>query len=87
MAIAQFSTKGQIVIPVQIRRKYGLRPGSKVEVLDVEDQIVLCPLPEDPIEAAEGFLTSENTVLEKVREARSEEKGFEERTVKRFPGR
>lgn len=87
MAIAQFSTKGQIVIPVQIRRKYGLRPGSKVEVLDVEDLIVLCPLPEDPIEAAEGFLTSKNTVLEKVGEARSEEKGFEERTIKRFPGK
>jgi len=84
MAVAQLSTKGQIVIPAQIRRKYGLRPKSKVEIFDIEGQIILCPLPEDPIEAAEGFLTSEKSVLEMTREARSEERRFEERKVERF---
>ena len=81
MAVTQLSTKGQIVIPAQIREKYGLKPKSKVEIFDVEGQIILCPLPEDPIEAAEGFLNSEKPVSEMMREARSEEKGFEERAV------
>ena len=87
MAVAQLSTKGQIVIPARIRRKYGLRPKSKVEIFDIEGQIILCPLPEDPIEAAEGFLTSEKPVSEMMREARTEERDFEERKVERLGGK
>ena len=79
--VGQVSSKGQVVIPAQIRKKYGLRAKSKVEIFDVEGQIILCPIPEDPIEAAEGFLNSEKPVSEMMREARSEEKGFEERAV------
>jgi len=33
--------KGQITIPVEIRRKFGIEEGSKVEVLEEEGMIVI----------------------------------------------
>ena len=84
MPVAKLSSKGQIVIPANIRKKYGLGPNSKVEIFDLDGQIVLCPIPEDPIEAAHGFLSSERSVSEMLKEAREEEKRFEERKAGRF---
>ena len=33
--------KGQITIPVEIRRKFGIEKGSRVEVLEEEGMIVI----------------------------------------------
>ncbi|RLG60094.1 MAG: AbrB/MazE/SpoVT family DNA-binding domain-containing protein [Candidatus Hydrothermarchaeota archaeon] len=84
MPVVKLSSKGQIVIPADIRKKYGLRPGSRVEIFDMEGQIVLCSIPEDPIEAAHGFLSSRRSISEMLKEAREEEKKFEERKAGRF---
>ncbi|MFQ5873681.1 MAG: AbrB/MazE/SpoVT family DNA-binding domain-containing protein [Dehalococcoidia bacterium] len=57
MAIVRTSAKGQVVIPVEIRAKLGIKPGDKVLVTCVNDrQVTIEPLPDDPIEAACGFL-------------------------------
>jgi AbrB family looped-hinge helix DNA binding protein len=37
MAIATLSTKGQVVIPAEIRRKLGLQPGDQI-VFDMDDE-------------------------------------------------
>jgi len=55
-----------------------------VEIFDMEGQIVLYSIPEDPIEAAHGFLSSRRSVSEMLKEARKEEKKFEERKAGRF---
>ena len=34
MAAATLTAKGQIVIPAEIRARYGLRPGTQVEFVD-----------------------------------------------------
>lgn len=39
------SEKGQIVIPVALRKRYGLSPGDKLAVEDKDCKIVLRPLP------------------------------------------
>jgi AbrB family looped-hinge helix DNA binding protein len=38
MSEAKVSTKGQIVIPKDIRRKMGLKPGDKVKIEILEDK-------------------------------------------------
>jgi len=40
------STKGQLVLPARLRKKYGIAPGKDVEVLDFGDEIVIVPPPE-----------------------------------------
>ncbi len=56
MPVVQISPKGQILIPKRIREKYGVRPGSHVQILEEPGGIVIKPAPEDPIAAACGFL-------------------------------
>ena len=37
--------KGQITIPAPLRKKYGIKGGMKIEVLDAQPGLVLRPIP------------------------------------------
>ena len=41
MTEVSVTTKGQITIPAELRRKFGIEAGSKVEVMDEESRIVV----------------------------------------------
>jgi len=53
LVVAQriITRKGQIVIPVSLRRKYGLRKGSRVQVHEEGGRIVVQPLTPECVEA------------------------------------
>ena len=56
MAIVKTSTKGQILIPRDIRRRLGLKAGQKVSLKLVGNQKVeLTPVPLEPVEAFCGI--------------------------------
>ena len=46
MAIVTVSTKGQIVIPKEVRESLSLRPGTKIDVKSKGDEIILKPMRE-----------------------------------------
>lgn len=49
--------KGQITIPKGIRKKYGIRPGTEVEVADADGQIVVRKGgPRSPVDRVYGVL-------------------------------
>ncbi len=50
------TTKGQIVIPVALRRKYGIKSGTKIMVTDSGDGIVLKPVTEQFLRSLQGSL-------------------------------
>ena len=55
--IATFTSKGQLVIPAELRRRHGIEAGTKVKFL--EDQfgrIVLHPITEDYVDRIMGCL-------------------------------
>ncbi|MFP3929211.1 MAG: AbrB/MazE/SpoVT family DNA-binding domain-containing protein [Desulfobacteraceae bacterium] len=56
MTVVQISPKGQILIPKRLRERYGVRPGSRVQILEGQEGLLIKPAPEDPIEAACGFI-------------------------------
>jgi AbrB family looped-hinge helix DNA binding protein len=56
MHTATISTKGWVVIPKYLRDKYGLRKGSRVQVVEYDHALVLVPLPDDPVQALHGML-------------------------------
>lgn len=56
MTVVRVSLKGQILIPKRIREKYGVKPGSNVQILEVPESILIKKAPEDPISEACGFL-------------------------------
>ena len=48
------SSKGQIVIPAELRRRHDIKPGDQLVVVDLAGQISLHPVPDDPVAAARG---------------------------------
>lgn len=51
------SQKGWVVIPAELRKKYGITPGSRLQFVDYGDMLALIPIPDNPIEAAAGMLS------------------------------
>ncbi|TLY18939.1 MAG: AbrB/MazE/SpoVT family DNA-binding domain-containing protein [Nitrospirae bacterium] len=79
MAIIQISTKGQVLIPRQLRRKFGFKPGEKVQLTEEDGRLVITAVPPDPIAAATGFLKGRFSLTADLRrehrdEARRERK-------------
>ncbi len=50
------TVKGQIVIPASLRRKYGIKKGTKIIVTDIGDAIVLKPVTEQYLKNLQGSL-------------------------------
>jgi AbrB family looped-hinge helix DNA binding protein len=48
--------KGQIVIPAALRRKYGIKKGTKIIVTDIGDSINLKPVTEQYLKNMQGSL-------------------------------
>lgn len=48
--------KGQIVIPVLLRRKYGIKEGTKIVISDNGDSIILKPMTEEYLSKLQGSL-------------------------------
>lgn len=62
---ATFTSKGQVVVPAELRRKHGIRAGTKVKFL--EDQfgrIILQPVTEEYIDRVRGMLADGPDLLE-----------------------
>ena len=52
--MATISSKGQLVIPAELRKKYRLKSGSRVAVHDVDGEIRIKPNPYDALLALRG---------------------------------
>lgn len=50
------SSKGQVVIPIEVRAHYNIDTGTELELREGPGYISLHPLPDNPVQAARGFL-------------------------------
>ena len=50
------TVKGQIVIPASLRKKYGIKNGTKIIVTDIGDAIILKPVTEQYLKNLQGSL-------------------------------
>jgi len=50
------TVKGQIVIPASLRRKYGIKNGTKIIITDNGDSITLKPVTEQYLKNLQGSL-------------------------------
>jgi len=50
------SARGQMVIPASIRKRYSIKPNSKVELLDLGKEVVIVPILEQSISKSRGIL-------------------------------
>jgi len=83
MPVAHLSQKGQILVPKQLRRKLGLKPGGKVHMAEEEGRLVVTPVPPDPIQAATGFLKGKFSLTADLRREHQDEARRERKTRRR----
>jgi AbrB family looped-hinge helix DNA binding protein len=63
---ATFTSKGQLVIPAELRRKHRIEAGTKVKFLENQfGRIVLQPITEDYVDGVMGCLTDGPDLLAK----------------------
>ena len=63
------TVKGQVTIPVSLRRKFGLQRGDKVVFKEEDNKIYLQPV-QNRVEAAFGIITpSKSATLDEMDEA------------------
>ena len=56
MDVGYVTTKGQLVIPSKMRRRFGIKPGTRVNFFEEEDGIKIIPMTEELIDANKGFM-------------------------------
>ncbi|MCG8603720.1 AbrB/MazE/SpoVT family DNA-binding domain-containing protein [bacterium] len=83
MSLTKVSQKGAVVIPKEIRKKFGIEAGMMVDVTDINGSIRLIPMPRDPIAAARGFLKnrSKKSLTDILLEERKKDREREEERI------
>jgi len=83
----EFSTvtsKGQLVIPAKLRRKHGIRKGTRVAITEDNQRLVLQPINKEFIESLCGSLRGGPSASEFLLKERRREFEIEERKIKNY---
>lgn len=81
MQIVTASSRGQIVIPKEIRKRLNIVAGKKLSVNVEGDQVVLTLLPDDPVEAFCGIFKQKSSLTGALAEQRKKDRYHEENEI------
>ena len=71
--VTTVTTKGQLVIPSKLRRKYGIRKETQVAFVEGGDRLILQPLTAEFVRSLRGSLKGEPSALRILMEERKRE--------------
>lgn len=74
METAAVTQKGQIVIPVKIRRKFGMKNGTKVAFIEQGDKLIIQTLDRDYFNKLAGILNEKGKMLKSLMEDKKRER-------------
>jgi len=72
------SSKGWVVIPAELRRKYRLGPGTAVQIVDYSGVLAIVPALEDPQRQTAGLLAARTPEEKPLTQALLEERRREQ---------
>jgi AbrB family looped-hinge helix DNA binding protein len=81
METSVLTSKGQVLIPKRLRKKYGIEPGMKVVFDEAEGGVMIRPVNEGYFKAFRGMLTSTGKLKEELKAIKLEEKRLENRKL------
>lgn len=74
MTISKATIKGQVIIPVELRKKFNIKKGTRISIEEGQGQMILLrPLPDDPIAASRGMLKGKTSLTRALLKDRREE--------------
>jgi AbrB family looped-hinge helix DNA binding protein len=68
------TVKGQIVVPVKIRRKFGIKKGTKIAFIEQHGKLIIQPLDKSYFESLAGILGTEGKLLKSLMEDKKKER-------------
>ena len=69
----KFLNKGQLIIPVHIRKKLGLKPGDAVKLFDYDGALHIIPISKNPVRESIGILPRRPSLSKKLLKDRARE--------------
>jgi AbrB family looped-hinge helix DNA binding protein len=87
METSYVTSKGQLVVPAKLRRKYGIKPGTKVRFLERDHEIIFQPMTNEYIRSVCGMLKSQTSLTKALLEERARDKEREEAKFAKFRSR
>lgn len=79
---AYVTSKGQLVVPSRIRRRFGIKPGTRIHFVEEGDRIIFQPVTREYIDSFCGIFKQkpgEKSVVQELIEERRAEKAKEGR--------
>ncbi len=83
MDSSQVSSKGQMVIPARLRKKYGIEPGTEVRFIERDGEILLQPVTASFVRSVRGLLRGERSATKDLLAERARDRTREEVKVGR----
>jgi AbrB family looped-hinge helix DNA binding protein len=74
MEVGYVTSKGQLVIPVKMRKKFGIKEGTRINFFEEKDGIKIVPITSEVIKANIGFLGRGNDLLKALMEEKKRER-------------
>lgn len=87
MERAYVTSKGQLVIPARLRRKYGIKPGTKVCFIERGNEILFQPVTKEYVRSVCGILKSETSMTQELLKERARDEEREEAKLEKFGAR
>lgn len=85
MTMTMVTTKGQIVIPSIMRRHFNIRKGTRLCIIEKEDEIVLKPLTREYFQKMAGILAVKGkSMTQELLEERAREREAEDKKWSKF---
>ena len=73
MNTSTLSEKGWVVIPQDLRRRYGLKKGDRVHVIDYGGVISIVPASKTPIRDSLGMLKGKTSLVKELAKSRRQD--------------
>jgi AbrB family looped-hinge helix DNA binding protein len=74
METSVVTIKGQIVVPVKIRRKFGIKKGTMIAFIEQNGKLIIQPLDKSYFESLAGILGTEGKMLKSLMEDKKKER-------------
>ena len=78
MESAYVTSKGQLVVPARLRRKYGIKAGTRIRFVERDREIVLQPVTRQYIRSVCGLLEERGPATPGLLKERKRDKQLEE---------